>query len=209
MWTIDQRPRDGRGDCIWQPCHNPVRAKRQWRPKKHKTSTWCQDCSGQRPLVLVTTAPFSATITGRPPTKAIRNVRKDDPEVEAPGPGCWPSSQRSRSPRSQPWLDCSRPSWFPAGHDAKVVTTSSDFPDSEGSLHPSRAPWEVTMALHVRTLFQCPRCSFGSHEVGHLMAEGDEFCIVCLEEEGLSIRLQRWEEPEDQALLREPPPLAA
>jgi len=62
------------------------------------------------------------------------------------------------------------------------------------------------MALQVRTVFQCPRCGFGSPEVGDLVSDDEVFCVVCLEEEGLSIRVQRWEEPDDQAPLREPPP---
>ena len=56
-----------------------------------------------------------------------------------------------------------------------------------------------------RSLFQCPRCGFGTHEVGHLVGDDEEFCLVCLEAEGLQIRLQRWEEPaDDHARLREP-----
>ena len=56
-----------------------------------------------------------------------------------------------------------------------------------------------------RSLFQCPRCGFGDYEVGHLISDGDVFCLVCLEEEGLQIRLQRWEEREDDhARLRDP-----
>jgi hypothetical protein len=31
--------------------------------------------------------------------------------------------------------------------------------------------------------FQCPVCGFGDHEVGHLAAEDDVHCIVCLEEQ--------------------------
>ena len=57
----------------------------------------------------------------------------------------------------------------------------------------------------VRNLFQCPRCGLGSYEVGHLVSDDEVFCVVCLEEEGLQIRLQRWEETaDDQARLREP-----
>jgi hypothetical protein len=57
----------------------------------------------------------------------------------------------------------------------------------------------------VRNLFQCPRCAFGSYEVGYLVSDDEVFCVVCLEEEGLQIRLQRWEvSTEDQARLREP-----
>ena len=58
----------------------------------------------------------------------------------------------------------------------------------------------------VRSLFQCPRCGFGSHEVGHLIADDEIFCIVCLEEAAIEVRLQRWDEPGDgQARFREPP----
>ena len=42
--------------------------------------------------------------------------------------------------------------------------------------------------------FQCPECGFGDHEVGHLIAEIEVDCVVCLEEDGRLIRLHRWEE---------------
>ena len=42
--------------------------------------------------------------------------------------------------------------------------------------------------------FQCPECDFGDHEVGHLTAEIESYCVVCLEEGGRLIRLHRWEE---------------
>ena len=29
--------------------------------------------------------------------------------------------------------------------------------------------------------FQCPECGFGDYEVGHLVAENEIYCIVCLE----------------------------
>jgi hypothetical protein len=52
--------------------------------------------------------------------------------------------------------------------------------------------------------FQCPECGFGDDEVGHLVAEDEVYCIVCLEEEGRRIRVRRWEEAEPvQARLRE------
>ena len=57
----------------------------------------------------------------------------------------------------------------------------------------------------VRNLFRCPRCDLGSYEVGHLVSDDEAFCVVCLEEEGLQIRLRRWDETaDDQARLREP-----
>ena len=37
--------------------------------------------------------------------------------------------------------------------------------------------------------FQCPECGFGDHEVGHLIAEIEIYCVVCLEEDGRLIRL--------------------
>lgn len=49
--------------------------------------------------------------------------------------------------------------------------------------------------------FQCSECGFGDREVGHLMDEGEIYCIVCLEEQGRRIRVRCWEEPE-QARLR-------
>ncbi len=42
--------------------------------------------------------------------------------------------------------------------------------------------------------FQCPECGLGDHEVRHLIAEIEIYCIVCLEEDGRLIRLHRWEE---------------
>jgi hypothetical protein len=42
--------------------------------------------------------------------------------------------------------------------------------------------------------FQCPECDFGDHEVGHLTAEIEIYCLVCLEADGRLIRLHRWEE---------------
>ncbi len=54
--------------------------------------------------------------------------------------------------------------------------------------------------------FQCAECGFGDQEVGHLVAPDEMYCVVCLEEDGRLVRLERWEEA-DQARLR--PPLAA
>jgi hypothetical protein len=42
--------------------------------------------------------------------------------------------------------------------------------------------------------FHCPRCGMGDYETRHLARPRDEFCFVCLEEEGLNVRLERWEE---------------
>jgi hypothetical protein len=51
--------------------------------------------------------------------------------------------------------------------------------------------------------FQCPECGFGHHEVGHLVAETEVYCVVCLEEEGRLISIHCWQEDEpDQARLR-------
>ena len=52
--------------------------------------------------------------------------------------------------------------------------------------------------------FQCPECGFGDHEVGHLVAETEIYCVVCLEERGRQIRVECWGEGEGaQARLRE------
>jgi hypothetical protein len=51
--------------------------------------------------------------------------------------------------------------------------------------------------------FQCPECGFGDHEVGHLVAETQVYCVVCLEEEGRLISIHCWEDEPDQARLRE------
>jgi hypothetical protein len=51
--------------------------------------------------------------------------------------------------------------------------------------------------------FQCPECGFGHHELGHLVAETEVYCVVCLEEEGRLISIHCWQEDEpDQARLR-------
>ena len=50
--------------------------------------------------------------------------------------------------------------------------------------------------------FQCPECGLGDHEVGHMVAEGEIYCIVCLEEQGRQVRVHCWEREEAQALLR-------
>ena len=51
--------------------------------------------------------------------------------------------------------------------------------------------------------FQCPECGFGYHEVGHLVAETEVYCVVCLEEEGRLVIIHCWHEDEpDQARFR-------
>jgi hypothetical protein len=42
--------------------------------------------------------------------------------------------------------------------------------------------------------FQCLDCGLGDYETGHLVAADAVYCVVCLEEDGRLIRLQRWEE---------------
>ena len=52
--------------------------------------------------------------------------------------------------------------------------------------------------------FQCPECGLGDHEVGHLVAAADIYCVVCLEEQGRQIRVECCKEGEGaQARLRE------
>ena len=53
--------------------------------------------------------------------------------------------------------------------------------------------------------FQCPECGFGDYEVAHLIAEAEIYCVVCLEEDGRLIGLERWDEEAEaaQARLRE------
>jgi hypothetical protein len=58
--------------------------------------------------------------------------------------------------------------------------------------------------------FQCPECAMGDFELGHLAADQELFCEVCLDEEGRLILLERWlaeETVPDYARLR--PGLAA
>jgi hypothetical protein len=55
--------------------------------------------------------------------------------------------------------------------------------------------------------FQCPECGMGDYEVGHLVAEPVNYCVVCLDEQGRLIRLVCWEEP-SQARLRDLPAAA-
>jgi hypothetical protein len=52
--------------------------------------------------------------------------------------------------------------------------------------------------------FQCLDCGFGDYEVGHLVADDDTYCIVCLEEQGRWVRVHSWPELEPyQARSRE------
>jgi hypothetical protein len=44
--------------------------------------------------------------------------------------------------------------------------------------------------------FQCPDCGLGDYEVGQLTHDTEVYCIVCHEENGRIVRLQRWEEAE-------------
>ena len=44
--------------------------------------------------------------------------------------------------------------------------------------------------------FQCPECGLGDYEVGHLTHDLEFYCVVCHEQDGLTVRLQRWEETE-------------
>ena len=51
--------------------------------------------------------------------------------------------------------------------------------------------------------FQCPKCGFGDHEVGLLVAETVFFCVVCLDVVGRLNTHHCWEDEPDQARLRE------
>ena len=44
--------------------------------------------------------------------------------------------------------------------------------------------------------FQCPECGFGDYEVGHLVADDELFCVVCLEEDGREVVVHCWQESE-------------
>jgi hypothetical protein len=41
--------------------------------------------------------------------------------------------------------------------------------------------------------FQCRRCGLGDFEVGYLTRPDEPHCLVCQEEEGELVRLERWE----------------
>ena len=41
--------------------------------------------------------------------------------------------------------------------------------------------------------FQCPKCGLGDREIGKLAADNEVHCEVCLHEDGLTIRLERWQ----------------
>jgi hypothetical protein len=40
--------------------------------------------------------------------------------------------------------------------------------------------------------FRCPECGLGDGEHGRLAADHELHCEVCLDESGLTIRLERW-----------------
>jgi hypothetical protein len=40
--------------------------------------------------------------------------------------------------------------------------------------------------------FQCPECGFGDAELGSLAAAEDLYCVICLEEGGRRVLLDRW-----------------
>jgi hypothetical protein len=73
-----------------------------------------------------------------------------------------------------------------------------DLPDSTqlfygGVSHPERVMADTSPSywrLH------CPECGCGNREFGHLARPDDVFCIVCLEYDGIYVRLDRWEEKE-------------
>jgi hypothetical protein len=44
--------------------------------------------------------------------------------------------------------------------------------------------------------FCCPRCGLGDFEVGHLTRPDEPYCLVCQEEDGQIVPLQRWEQAE-------------
>jgi hypothetical protein len=51
--------------------------------------------------------------------------------------------------------------------------------------------------------FQCPECGFGDQEVGHLVADTEIYCVVCLEQQGRLVSIHAWDEEEtDQARFR-------
>ena len=43
--------------------------------------------------------------------------------------------------------------------------------------------------------FICPECGFGHEELGILAADDDLYCVVCLEERDVHVRLSRWTAP--------------
>jgi hypothetical protein len=53
--------------------------------------------------------------------------------------------------------------------------------------------------------FQCPECGFGHVELGWLGTDHEVYCLVCSEQRGVNVRVQRWlaEQPQNQARLRE------
>ena len=53
--------------------------------------------------------------------------------------------------------------------------------------------------------FQCPDCGFGHVELGCFGTDDEAYCLVCSEERGATVRLQRWVdvEADRQARLRD------
>ncbi len=61
----------------------------------------------------------------------------------------------------------------------------------------------MTQAREAYWHFHCAECGIGDTELGHLVAAGEIHCLVCIEEDGRAVRLQRWQAVEtDQARLR-------
>jgi hypothetical protein len=58
------------------------------------------------------------------------------------------------------------------------------------------APIRLAPIRHAVWQFHCPDCGFGDAEHGHLLTAQEIYCVVCLEEDGRHVRLQRWETPE-------------
>jgi hypothetical protein len=59
-------------------------------------------------------------------------------------------------------------------------------------------------APYAHDALSVPECGMGDYEVGHLVAEPVEYCVVCLDEHGRLIRLECWQEL-SQARLRDLP----
>jgi len=47
--------------------------------------------------------------------------------------------------------------------------------------------------------FQCPECEFTDEEFGHLAADEEVYCEVCMAESHRYIRLRRWFEAKEEA----------
>jgi hypothetical protein len=51
--------------------------------------------------------------------------------------------------------------------------------------------------------FHCPECGIGDFEFGRLADDQELLCEVCLEEDGVQVRLERWlPQPASYARLR-------